>query len=162
MMTNEIPVPIGSGAVSQQAKTIFRDLHRTILSYEAGAAAGAVEAVHDMRVTIRRLRVALSNFAVCLSREDRRRLRTQLENLARALGGVRDLDVMLAALESGLPARPEKDRLAIAAWMQRLRLRRRQRLRRLNACLRGEEYAAFKLETFATIVEEEQAHGQAA
>ncbi len=166
MVTNEIPASIAVGAVdsvNQLAKTVFTDLHRTIVSHEAGADAGEVEAIHSMRVAIRRLRVALGNFAVCLPGEDRKRLRTRLENLANALGGVRDLDVMIAALESNLPIRFDEDRPAISAWMRRLKSRRRGRLRQLTEYLHGDEYAAFKRE-FSTEAQaqEKQSHGQAA
>ncbi|MGH9838348.1 MAG: CHAD domain-containing protein [Blastocatellia bacterium] len=163
MVTNEIPASLTVDSVDQLAKTVFTDLHRTIVSHEAGAGAGEVEAVHDMRVAIRRLRVALVNFAVCLPREDRKRLRVRLENLAKALGGVRDLDVMIAALESNLLTRLGEDRPAISAWMRRLKSRRRARLRQLTEYLRGDEYAAFRRE-FSTEAQplEQQSHGQAA
>jgi len=128
------------------AKRTFAELHQSIVAQEAGSLAGDVEAIHDMRVAIRRLRVALSNFATCALKEDRKRLREQLENLADALGGVRDLDVMIAALKSHLPNRSEEERAALSALIRRLRARRRLRLRVLVNYLRGEEYAGFKRE----------------
>ena len=85
-------------SVEQLATQVFTDLHQTIISHESGSLAGDVDSVHDMRVAVRRLRVALSNFAVCVPKEDRKRLRLKLENLAEALGGVRDMDVMIVAL----------------------------------------------------------------
>ncbi len=133
-------------SVEQLAKRTFAELHQSIVSREAGSLAGDVEAIHDMRVAIRRLRVALSNFAVCALKEDRKRLRERLENLAGALGGVRDLDVMIAALKSHLPNRSEEERAALSALIRRLRARRRLRLRVLVNYLRGEEYAGFKRE----------------
>ncbi len=166
-------------SVEQLAKRTFAELHQSIVAQEAGSLAGDVEAIHDMRVTIRRLRVALSNFAVCAPKEDRKRLREQLENLADALGGVRDLDVMIAALKSQLLNRSNEERAAISALIRRLRDRRRLRLRALINYLRGEEYAGFKREFFSestsadssesaterlgipySVIEEE--HGQAA
>jgi CHAD domain-containing protein len=92
------------------------------------------------------LRVALSNFAVCAPKEDRKRLREQLENLAGALGGVRDLDVMIAALKSQLSNRSGEEKAAISALVRRLRARRRRQFRALVNYLRGEEYAGFKHE----------------
>lgn len=160
METNEIAA---TPSMNRLARTVFTDLHRTILSHEAGAEAGEMEAIHDMRVAIRRLRVALSNFAVCLPHEDRKRLKTRLEHLAHALGGVRDLDVMIATLEMNLLSRLDEDRPAITSWMRRLKSRRRARLRSLGEYLRGPEYAAFKRE-FSTEAEpqEQRSHGQAA
>jgi CHAD domain-containing protein len=104
-----------------------------------------------MRVTVRRLRVALSNFAVCVPKESRKRLRAILENLADALGGVRDMDVMIAAMKSLSPdisgLGPGQEKSAISALVGRLRARRRSRLRSLINYLRAEEYAGFKRES---------------
>ena len=106
--------------------------------------AGKVEAIHDMRVGIRRLRVALKNFADCLAKEDRRRLRATPERLAQLLGGARDLDVMIHALKSKRVDKPEEDRAAIGAFIRRLRARRRRRRRQLIGYLQSEEFANFK------------------
>jgi CHAD domain-containing protein len=133
-------------SIEKLAKRIFTDLHQTIVSHESGSIGGDVESVHDMRVTVRRLRVALNNFAVCVLKEDRKRLQLRLEHLAAALGGVRDLDVMIAAMKASLSNRPNNERSAISALIVRLRSRRRSRLRALINYLNGEEYADFKRE----------------
>ena len=142
------------------ARTLW-EIHGQMLSHEAGARAGEVEGVHDMRVSIRRLRVALSNFAACLTREDRRRVKLRLEHLATALGGVRDLDVMIEAMSDRLAARPEAERPAIESFLKRLRTRRHGRLRTLARYLQSEEYAALKLE-FPAPKEKPVPHGKAA
>jgi CHAD domain-containing protein len=70
---------------------------RRLWWFEAGARAGEVEAVHQMRVQTRRLRAILRLFAPKL--EDAalvRSLRDRLRTLAGALGAVRDLDVRMA------------------------------------------------------------------
>lgn len=144
MLTNEAPPP--AEATAQFARNVFRELQQAIVQHEAGALAGEVEAVHDMRVGIRRLRVALGNFRVCLSKEDRRHLRARLEHLADALGGVRDLDVMIEALKSKLANRSAEQRAAISRFINRLRARRRRRHQRLVGYLQSLEYADFKLE----------------
>ncbi len=126
MERSEVPTRAASAEVGAFALRLFRELHGLILAQEAGARAGEVEAVHDMRVGIRRLRVALSNFRVCLSREDRQRLKARLEHLANALGGVRDLDVMIEALTAALPLRAAAERPAIERFIERLTARRRR------------------------------------
>jgi CHAD domain-containing protein len=140
-----------SESVEQLAREVFTDLHQIIISHESGSLAGDVESIHDMRVTVRRLRVALSNFAVCVPKEYRKRLRSNLENLADALGGVRDIDVMIAAMKalpSSMPGQyPGREKFAISALIGRLRARRRSRLRALMNYLGGEEYAGFKRES---------------
>lgn len=154
MTRNETPAAESTG---QLAKRIFVELHRTILSHEAGALDGEVESVHDMRVAIRRLRVALSNFAVCLPKEDRKSLRSHLKHLADALGGVRDLDVMIEALKASLRNRSDQEKIAISAMIRRLKARRRSRLRTLINYLSGEEYAGFKREFSSEQVKAETA-----
>jgi CHAD domain-containing protein len=144
MSTDETHTP---ESVEQLAKRVFTDLHQTIISHESGSLDGKIESVHDMRVTVRRLRVALSNFAVCVPKEDRNRVKLRLENLADALGGVRDMDVMIAAMKALLPNRSDLERSAISMLIGRLRDRRRSRLRALINYLSGEEYAGFKSES---------------
>ena len=134
-------------SVEQLARQVFTDLHQTIISHESGSLAGDVESVHDMRVAVRRLRVTLSNFAVCVPKEDRKRLRLRLENLADALGGVRDMDVMIVALKTSPTPRSEQEKSAVSALIGRLRARRRSRLRALMKYLGGEEYMGFKRES---------------
>jgi len=53
----------------------------------------SVEDVHQMRIATRRLRVALRLFGHMLPRRQTKHLKRELRWLARALGGVRDLDV---------------------------------------------------------------------
>jgi CHAD domain-containing protein len=143
MTTNEASAPESAELFS---KRIFIELHQLIISHEAGSLNGDVEAIHDMRVAIRRLRVALNNFAVCLPKEDRKRVRARLEHLADSLGGVRDLDVMIEALKATLQNRSDHEKPAISAMIRRLKNRRRTRLRALVNYLRDEEYANLKRE----------------
>lgn len=141
METTESASPI---TTDQFARHLFRELHLTILQHEAGALTGNVESVHDMRVGIRRLRVAMNNFAICFHKPERRRWRAKLENLADALGGVRDLDVMIEALKRQAETRTASDRVAITSFVSRLRVRRRRALQNLKSYFSGEEYLEFK------------------
>src|SRR5262245_11992475 len=125
-------------SVEQLAKQVFTDLHQGIISHESGSLNGDVESVHDMRVTVRRLRVALSNFAICVCKEERNRLKLRLEHLANALGGVRDMDVMIATMKTSLPNRSDQERSAVSALIGKLRARRRSRLQALINYVSGE------------------------
>lgn len=126
------------------ACNIFSDLYQTIISYEEGVRAGDVEAVHDMRVAGRRMRVALSNFAVCCRPEVRRTIRARLGRLADALGAVRDLDVMIAALKKRNSALNAEQGQYIRGLIRRLQARRLRRRRQLLNYLRGDDYAGFR------------------
>ena len=61
---------------------------------EAVRAGEDPEAVHDMRVAVRRLRAALDLFALRYPKRDARELRRRLRRLGRKLGEVRDLEVL--------------------------------------------------------------------
>lgn len=66
-----------------------------MLEHESGSRTGVdIEDVHDMRVAIRRLRSALHLLEPYLS-ADAKAYRRQFRAVARALGAVRDLDVMI-------------------------------------------------------------------
>lgn len=144
MLTSGTSQPVES--TSRFAQKLFCEFQQAIIGHESQAMKGNVEAIHDMRVGIRRLRVALSNFAVCLSKSDRHRLQTNLKNLADALGGVRDLDVMIEALKDSQKNQPKEDKIVIGALIKRLRGRRRRQLQKLTVYLHGEEYSTFRSE----------------
>ncbi|MBS1787191.1 MAG: CHAD domain-containing protein [Acidobacteria bacterium] len=147
METSEVPSSTESTA--SFARKLVVELQQAILQHETGAFAGDIEAVHDMRVGIRRLRVAIRNFAACFAKEDRRRWGTNMENLANALGAVRDLDVMIQAMKSQqflVTKAGTEEQTAVEAFIRRLQSRRSRRLRKLQNYLRSEEYAGFKQE----------------
>ena len=76
---------------------ILRSCLRQWLGNHAGVCqAGAVEAVHQMRVALRRLRAALSLFRSVALPIDDPALNSDLRNLALTLGHVRDRDVFLS------------------------------------------------------------------
>jgi CHAD domain-containing protein len=139
-------------SVNTLAQRVFADLFQSIIGQEAGALTGDVEAVHDMRVATRRLRVALSNFACCWTKEERRRLKFWLKSLADALGAVRDFDVLIDSLKLAQAALPPPERPVTAALIRRLRARRRRRFRQLQGFLAGPLYAEFKRE-FPTLIQ---------
>ncbi|MBY0278533.1 CHAD domain-containing protein, partial [Candidatus Binatia bacterium] len=86
------------------------------------------EGVHDMRVATRRLRAALNVFAPWLEPDELARLAPAVRSLTRALGRVRELDVLRLRL-SGLAAQATPQRaLAIESIDARL-ARRRSRQR---------------------------------
>ena len=150
-------------STAQFANRIFTELQQTILAQEASALAGEVAAIHDMRVGVRRLRVALSNFAACLDQRERRTQRQRLSKLADILGAVRDLDVLSAALQNDQARRNDDEQLAVAALLRRVHAQRRLRQRQLIAYLRGAEYRAFKQQYAApAALGAEEEHGQAA
>jgi CHAD domain-containing protein len=136
--------PAPAETLEQIAKRVFAELYQAILAQEEGVRARDAEAVHQMRVASRRLRVALSNFAACCEPNERRRMRAILGQLADALGGVRDLDVLIEALKQYQTSLPSNEQKNIAALIRRLQARRRRRRHQLDIFLGSEDYAHFK------------------
>ena len=64
------------------------------------------DAVHQMRVTVRRLRSALQSFTGIMPEPDTRKLRDELKWLGGVLGAARDAEVQSAQLHAGLAAVP--------------------------------------------------------
>jgi CHAD domain-containing protein len=106
---------------------------------EAAALSGDVEAVHDMRVAIRRLRAALRIGRPQLRRKALRRLRGGLRAGARALGAVRDLDVILANAEAYC-ARGGATGESLESWVALLEAERLEARQGLDAFLAGKRY----------------------
>ena len=91
--------PATALTVRQAASRILARQVRDLLSFEKAARRGDdAEAVHQMRVQTRRLRAALALFSGVVQ-PPKRANRPRLRWLARALGRVRDLDVLTALLE---------------------------------------------------------------
>ncbi len=131
--------------VRQAASRIVTRQVRGLLGYEKAARRGEdAEAVHQMRVQIRRLRAAEALFAGVL-RPPRRARPARLRWLARGLGRVRDLDVIIALLEDrhlleldGAEAARLEDLLAA------LKERRWRAQRKLTARLSGGRWERLK------------------
>jgi CHAD domain-containing protein len=66
------------------------------------------DAVHQMRVTARRLRSALQSFTPIVSGPDTRHLRAELKWLGGVLGAARDTEVLADYLHAGLAAVPQE------------------------------------------------------
>ncbi len=119
-MKTKPPTPTSTETLAEFAGRVLDSLCQTIVSFETGASTGDVEAVHAMRVSSRRLRAGLSNFAVCLSRDFRRSLRKEINTLADTLGRVRDLDVMIEALDQLQQEQPASRRATIVRMQRAL------------------------------------------
>lgn len=79
---------------------VLRTRFDEVLSYrEPALDNSAVQPVHDMRVAIRRLRSVIRDFAELAEKTPLKEIRSDLKQLADALGTVRDADVAVKALE---------------------------------------------------------------
>lgn len=97
------------------ANAVLRSLWTAMLSEsDAVFAPEGVEAVHDMRVAMRRLRFALRTFRDSYPRRRLKRIVKRTRRLRKKLGEVRDADVHLEALRSALAVAAETQRAGIA------------------------------------------------
>jgi CHAD domain-containing protein len=97
------------------SKAVLRALWGGMLAESPAALGGDdVEAIHDMRVAIRRLRNALRTFRDAHRGKGLKRIAKSTRRLGRTLGGVRDADVHLAVLRSALTRAPGAERDGIA------------------------------------------------
>lgn len=97
-----------------------------MMSFSTAALEGKdPEGVHDMRVASRRLRAALELFRDAFPQRELRPMLREVKRLADALGGVRDLDVLLERLAADRAGRPPSQRLVLQELAEDLE---RQRL----------------------------------
>ncbi len=84
---------------------------RTLLQHDPGTRSGVdIEDLHQMRVSVRRMRAALKAARPLLDAAWADGLRAELGWLGGALGPVRDLDVMLLRLRAEVATLPEVER----------------------------------------------------
>jgi triphosphatase len=68
------------------------------------------EALHQLRVAIRRLRTALWMFKPVVDGPEHERINDRLRTFTRELGAARNIDVILASMTANDPARPQLER----------------------------------------------------
>jgi triphosphatase len=86
-----------ASATCQQAfRAIGENCLRQIVANEPGVCAGEVEALHQMRVGLRRLRAAIAIFSKVIADAERDRIKGELKWITTELGPARDLDVFAA------------------------------------------------------------------
>jgi CHAD domain-containing protein len=124
--------------MSEAGRKVFAHYFaRMLVQEDAVRQQMAVDPVHDMRVAIRRLRSALAMFAPFYRRRAIRPYRQALEKVARALGDVRDLDVLWLRMGEYLETLPvdsrsELDMLA-QDWQGQLDAARARLIRTLDS-----------------------------
>ena len=109
-----------------------------MLQFEAGARSGEdPEDLHKMRVATRRMRAAWRVFDGAYRPKVQRRYVKELRSIARVLGDVRDLDVLIADLDGYIVSLPTPGREAVEplrrAWRQQREVTRERMLAKLDA-----------------------------
>ncbi len=139
--------PIATGdTVVCAVRKLFSDHLKQLRLFDPAARKGEdPEAVHQMRVAVRRMRSILRAFPEAFSSRQQRRFTGELRWLGQALGGVRDLDVQLERLERDSIAIPAWQRAALNGYLEALRLRKQASVAELRQTLELERYLGLLL-----------------
>jgi CHAD domain-containing protein len=107
------------------AKPVIAAKLHDLLKHEKGTREGDdSEALHDMRVASRRLRAAMAIFGMCFAPADFKPLRKDATALTRALGEVRDRDVLLERLADARALMPETERTGVDEMIATVKVER--------------------------------------
>ncbi|MBE1467859.1 CHAD domain-containing protein [Kibdelosporangium phytohabitans] len=127
---------------------------RALLAHEAGTKSGVdPEDLHQMRVTIRRLRAAVNADGAGLG-EIAPPLQEDLKWLGNALGPVRDLDVQLDRLRAEAAGFDDDERAAVERLLGGLITERKAARRRMLAAMRTKRYNSLLTSLAAATVSE--------
>ena len=122
-----------------------------MLRHEAGSRTGEnIESVHQMRVAIRRMRSLFMLIGATYKPKTVNKFSRGLRRIARALGNIRDLDVLIHDLEAFRQSLPEGEQAMLDQVITRLDSRRSGRREQLNALFDSKSYARF-LRQFARL-----------
>jgi CHAD domain-containing protein len=116
---------------------------RALLAHERGTRSGEdIEDLHQMRVSVRRMRATLKAARPLLDAAWADALRAELGWLGRALGPVRDLDVLLLRLRAETATLPERERVAAQVLLGRLEEEHARARAQMLAALDAPRYTA--------------------
>ena len=108
-------------ALEACARQIIVHYFHEMMSYKEGAKEGAdIEFVHEMRVTSRRLRAAMDNFADCFPKKPFKKHYKKIRAITRTMGTVRDLDVLIVRFQNELTNLTEVEQADIRGLIEQL------------------------------------------
>ena len=140
MMTTMAPSTLGALAQAAIAKYL-----RQSIRYEKDVLADTdPENLHQMRVGLRRLRTALQVFLPSIHIPPAAQSH-QVGKIARQLGKLRDLDVVIETLEADyLPDLPPPEQALLNKVLKRLQKQRTKRFKQVKRLLKGKRYRRLK------------------
>ncbi len=129
------------------AREIIVDYFQQMMSYKDGAKdRHDIEYVHDMRVTSRRLRAAMDNFADCFPQKSFRKHYKKVKAITRTMGAVRDLDVLIHRFQKTLGTLAEAEQADIQALILHLQSEREKARKPMLTLFTALETAGFETE----------------
>ncbi|MCY3831967.1 MAG: CHAD domain-containing protein [Chloroflexi bacterium] len=130
--------------MAEAGRKIFAQQIRRMKRHEAGSRTGAdIESVHQMRVAIRRMRSLFKLIGAYYRPKTVAKYERGLRNIARALGAIRDLDVLILDLQAFQADLPPASQPAMAQVIAILDDRRSAQRVQLNRLFDSKRYARF-------------------
>ncbi len=127
--------------MAEAVRRVLREQYEAMLANEAGSRSpDDMEAIHDMRVAVRRMRVAFRLFGDYFQGKATKQHRQDLRATGRALGQVRDLDVFNREAKRYLRRQPKPRRHELDPLLSRWQEQREQARLQLVAYLDGPQY----------------------
>lgn len=134
--------------IEEAARKTFWFHFQQMLANEEGTRQGEdIEALHDMRVAVRRMRVALKLFEPHLNAEMLRSFRRGLRRTGRVLGQVRDLDVFAEKTDAYLADKPAAQRPDLSPLMEAWTAAHSEARTAMLTYLDSKRYRRFKNDT---------------
>lgn len=130
------------------ARQIIVNYFHEMMSYKEGAKEGIdIEFVHDMRVTSRRLRAAMDNFADCFpKRSPFKKHYKKIKAVTRTMGAVRDLDVLIVRFQNELANLTAVEQPEIRGLIEHLQQKRKEAREPMLALFEELEETGFETE----------------
>jgi CHAD domain-containing protein len=131
-------------SMDDAGRKIVGSFFKAMLDNEEGTRAGEdPEALHDMRVATRRMRAALRVLQPYMHEQRTDRARRGLRTVARALGAVRDLDVLIMNAEAFQNTLPEEQRGDMEGLLNEWRSQRNKARKSMLRLLNSKDYTRF-------------------
>ena len=136
------------------ARQVIVSYFREMMSYKEGAEDGTdIEFVHEMRVTSRRLRAAMGNFADCFPEKPFKKYYKKIKAITRTMGAVRDLDVLIARFQRELVTLTEAEQADIRGLIEHLQQEREDARKPMLMLFAELEATGFETEFLGFFVE---------
>lgn len=140
--------PLGPLPATTRLRASLEHWRHALITHEPGTRRGEdPEELHHMRVAVRRMRALLKAGRSLLDTSWSEPLRAELGWLGRALGAVRDLDVLLERLQQSSTELPAAERAAADQLLTELRAERDRARERLLTTLDSARYRRLLLAT---------------
>ena len=135
---------LATDPMAEAGRKLFARQIRRMKSYQDGSRTGEdIESVHQMRVAIRRLRSLINLIAPHYRPKSLTKYSRGLRRIARALGAIRDLDVLIVDLQDFNETLPAESQPAMAAVIDVLDHSRSKHRQRLNTLFDSKGYRRF-------------------